>query len=511
MMGRFIPCFPRASFDAYFPYFSNKQSRKTIKRGVILLTSMLFLADALALASACLNANRRQDEQGVTLEPDKPIRREISGSETHSYRITLEAGQFFRAVVDQQGVNLLLTLYGPDGKKICDLDSPVGAQGSEPVSLIAETSGSYRLEVRAWQQNAPKGRYEAKVEELRMATPQDKAYVIAERAFAEATLTNQGTAESLRKAIGKYLEVVKLWKALGDRRQEAYTLTAIGRFHSNLAEYLPALDYYNQSLPLRRAVSDRSGEAVTRYNIARAQRDLNNLAEAREQIEASIAIIEALRTNVASQGLRTSYLASVADESGLADLVRLRFSRLEADEIARLADNKLKLAALDFAASRALATSDEISQYRIVHFATHGLINNLHPGLSGVVLSLVDEQGRPQNGFLRLYEIYNLKLEADLVVLSACQTALGKEFKGEGMIGLTRGFMYAGAPRVVASLWQVDDRATAEMMKRFYRQMLAEGQRPAAALRAAQVSMWQDKRWQAPHNWAAFTFQGEWK
>ena len=98
-----------------------------------------------------------------------------------------------------------------------------------------------------------------------------------------------------------------------------------------------------------------------------------------------------------------------------------------------------------------------------------------------------------------------------MVVLSACQTALGKEIKGEGLVGLTRGFMYAGAPRVVASLWQVDDRVTAELMKRFYQGMLGLGLRPAAALRAAQSSMWQDKRWQAPHNWAAFTFQGEWK
>src|SRR5262249_47237913 len=116
-----------------------------------------------------------------------------------------------------------------------------------------------------------------------------------------------------------------------------------------------------------------------------------------------------------------------AGESGLADLVRVRFSRLGGDEICRLAADKMKLEALCFVANRALATSAEISQYRFVHFATHGLINNLHPEVSGVVLSLVDDQGRPQNGFLRLYDIYNLKLGADLVVLSACQTALGKE------------------------------------------------------------------------------------
>lgn len=198
-------------------------------------------------------------------------------------------------------------------------------------------------------------------------------------------------------------------------------------------------------------------------------------------------------------------------ESGLASLRRLRFSRQEADEIVRLAANDTKLAAVDFEANRKLATSAELGQYRVVHFATHGLINNQHPELSGIVLSLVDEKGQPQNGFLRLYDLYNLKLSADLVVLSACQTALGKEIKGEGLVGLTRGFMYAGAPRVVASLWQIDDRASAEFMKRFYDGMLVRKLRPAAALRAAQTSMQKDKRWHQPHYWAAFTIQGEWR
>jgi CHAT domain-containing protein/tetratricopeptide (TPR) repeat protein len=198
------------------------------------------------------------------------------------------------------------------------------------------------------------------------------------------------------------------------------------------------------------------------------------------------------------------------DGSGVA-LRRLRFSRQEAEEITRYANGSAKLEALDFAANRSLATSAELSQYRIVHFATHGIINNDHPELSGIVLSLVDEKGHPQNGFLRLYDLYNLRLSADLVVLSACQTAFGKDIRGEGLISLTRGFMYAGAPRVVASLWQVDDRASAELMKRFYENMLGRGLRPAAALRAAQVELLNDKRWRAPHYWAAFTIQGEWK
>src|SRR5207237_2551887 len=132
------------------------------------------------------------------------------------------------------------------------------------------------------------------------------------------------------------------------------------------------------------------------------------------------------------------------------------------------------------------------------HFATHGLLNSQHPELSGVVLSLVNKNGSTIDGFLRLQDIYNLKLNADLVVLSACNTALGKEVRGEGLIGLTRGFMYAGAPRVIASLWKVDDAATAELMSIFYRKMLVENLRPAAALRRAQNDLMKQLRWKSP-------------
>jgi len=192
-------------------------------------------------------------------------------------------------------------------------------------------------------------------------------------------------------------------------------------------------------------------------------------------------------------------------------LERLFYSRDEAEAIYAVAPAGAGFKALDFRANRETATNADLSNYRIIHFATHGLLNAEHPELSGLVLSLVDEKGQPQDGFLRLHEIYNLKLNAELVVLSACQTALGKEIKGEGLIGLTRGFMYAGAPRVVASLWKVEDVATSELMKRFYRAMLQQKQRPAAALRAAQLEMMQRKRWQSPFYWAAFTLQGEWK
>lgn len=197
--------------------------------------------------------------------------------------------------------------------------------------------------------------------------------------------------------------------------------------------------------------------------------------------------------------------------TGRAGLSRLPFSREEAAAIAALAPASQVLQATGFQASRATATKEELGRYRFVHFATHGLLNAEHPELSGLVFSLVNEAGQSQDGWLRLHEIYNLKFNAELVVLSACQTALGKEVKGEGLIGLTRGFMYAGAPRVAASLWQVDDLATAELMKRFYTGMLKDKLKPAAALRAAQLGLLNQKRYATPFYWAAFVLQGDWR
>jgi CHAT domain-containing protein/predicted negative regulator of RcsB-dependent stress response len=193
-------------------------------------------------------------------------------------------------------------------------------------------------------------------------------------------------------------------------------------------------------------------------------------------------------------------------------LSRLPGSRQEAELIMQLAPGEAGMLAVDFEANRATATSAELSKYRIVHFATHGILNDIHPELSGIVLSLFDKDGRPQDGFLRLHDIYNLKLPADLIVLSACNTGLGKDIKGEGLVGLTRGFMYAGAKRVVASLWKVDDEATAELMKLFYQHMLKEKMTASSALRTAQGEIRQARvQWRAPYYWAGFVLQGDWK
>ncbi|MEG4208787.1 tetratricopeptide repeat protein [Microcoleus sp. S13_B4] len=190
---------------------------------------------------------------------------------------------------------------------------------------------------------------------------------------------------------------------------------------------------------------------------------------------------------------------------------RLKFTRQEAQIIQALVPANSRTESLDFEASRATATSSNLSQYKIIHFATHGLVNSTHPELSGVILSLVDEKGNPSNGFLRLTDIFNLKLAANLVVLSACQTGMGQIVQGEGMVGLTRGFMYAGAQRVVVSLWSVDDEGTATLMSSFYQGMLQKGLTPAAALRAAQLEMLKQEKWKFPYYWAAFNLQGEWR
>lgn len=196
-------------------------------------------------------------------------------------------------------------------------------------------------------------------------------------------------------------------------------------------------------------------------------------------------------------------------------LRRLAFSREEAGAIASLVGAARSRTFMDFEASRASATGDGLSRFRYVHFATHSFVNNRRPELSGIVLSLVDKEGRAQDGFLRLQDIYRMRLPAELVVLSACRTAVGREVRGEGLMSLTRGFMYAGARRVAASLWKVDDAATAELMERFYRQLLtgpASGRpTPAAALRLAQLELMRMPNRRSPFYWAAFTLQGEWR
>ncbi len=195
----------------------------------------------------------------------------------------------------------------------------------------------------------------------------------------------------------------------------------------------------------------------------------------------------------------------------LRNIQRLPNTQQEAQQILSLVPPNQREAACSFAANYETVTKPQklpLDKYRNVVFATHGFINSSNPQLSGLVLSLVDNKGQARDGFLRLHDIFNLQLNADLVVLSACQTGLGEDIRGEGLVGLTRGFMYAGTRRVITSLWNVDDASTAKLMTSLFQKTLKEQQTPAAALRSAQLQLWQTNP--EPRYWAAFTLQGEW-
>ena len=203
--------------------------------------------------------------------------------------------------------------------------------------------------------------------------------------------------------------------------------------------------------------------------------------------------------------------ASAPADDG-APLPRLRFSRLEATQIAALVAAAKRSVALDFEASKSSLDARPLAGYGVLHFATHAILDDTRPALSAIALSRFDAAGKPAaDAFLRLHEIYNLNLQARLVTLSACRSAAGKPLAGEGLMSITRGFLYAGAASVLAALWDIDDRATAELMRRFYEGFLTRGMAPAAALRAAQQGIRATPGWEHPYYWAGFALQGEWR
>jgi CHAT domain-containing protein len=218
-----------------------------------------------------------------------------------------------------------------------------------------------------------------------------------------------------------------------------------------------------------------------------------------------------IQSAVADVAGSTPTPAANASMEGL-PLARLNGTRVEADQISKLAKASGGQADvwLDLDANEENLGTRDISKYRIIHVATHGLLNAERPQFTGVVLSLVGNKTR--DGFVRTDEVFNLRLGSPLVMLSACETGLGKEKRGEGVMGLTRAFMYAGAPTVGVSLWSVADKSTADLMTDFYQRLLSTSAATTSsgALRGAQLAMISGKKYSAPFYWAPFVLVGDW-
>jgi CHAT domain-containing protein len=228
-----------------------------------------------------------------------------------------------------------------------------------------------------------------------------------------------------------------------------------------------------------------------------------------------LGIQSALSDVAGATGQEASANAESAKMQGL-PLARLVGTRTEAEQIFKLAKTSGTQADvwLDLDASEGNLESRDVSKYRVLHIATHGLLNAERPQFTGLVLSLVGN--KTEDGFLRTDEVFNLRLGSPLVMLSACETGLGKEKRGEGVMGLTRAFMYAGAPTVGVTLWSVADKSTADLMTDFYRRLLskpgiASSSSASAAMRDAQLAMISGKKYSAPFYWAPFVLVGDWR
>jgi hypothetical protein len=233
-------------------------------------------------------------QESISLEPGKPIERELSGGQSHSYKITMTSGQYLHIVVEQRGIDVTVALFTPDGKKIIEVDSEPVTEGSETISAIAEAAGAYRIEVRSANKTAQTGRYEIKVQELREATAEDKYRAAAESRSREAKLLRQGTLEERRKGIEKYQEALELYRRAGDSRGEAETLVSTGMVHRSLGETQKALEKYNEALPILRATGYREVEALCLFSIGAVYSSLGEAQKALDKYNEVLPIIRAI-------------------------------------------------------------------------------------------------------------------------------------------------------------------------------------------------------------------------
>ena len=208
-----------------------------------------------------------QDEDPTLLEIGKPLLRSIAGGQAHSYKIVASAGDYLNVVVDQRGVDVVVSLFAPNGKKVLQVDNPNGAYGSEPLLTIADATGPYRVEIKTFPGSKNAGSYEVQLQELRAASDEDKSRVplvqAAQRALDQAVQLANQSPDAARRAIAIYEEAVTLWRRLKEPYWEALSLSNLAQIFDFLDTDEKAVDYYNQALLLQKAVADNRGAATT--------------------------------------------------------------------------------------------------------------------------------------------------------------------------------------------------------------------------------------------------------
>lgn len=245
------------------------------------------------------------------LTTGQAIERELKGDEAHSYNLALTAGQYLRVVVEQKGVDVVVTLFDPNGKKAAEVDSPNGTQGPEPISMIAETSGIYRLEVRSLEKTAT-GFYGVKIGELRIATINDKNRVAAEHFLIEAnSLQAERNITSLQNAIKKYETALSLFRAIEDRKREAETLNIIGEVYFSIREMAKALNYFEEAALVFRVIEDHKGEATALHTASVLYNSSGEFGKSIEILNRSLLLWKKLNDKFgeanALNGLATNY------------------------------------------------------------------------------------------------------------------------------------------------------------------------------------------------------------
>lgn len=230
---------------------------ETLRVSAAILAFNVILAVGLVYLPST-HAQQKDKKQSVALEVGKPIESQITSGQTQRYAISASGGQYIRIVVEQFGIDVAVAVFTSDGKKLVEIDSSNGTHGNEIVSIIAETSGAYRIEVHSSAKDPARGKYAARIEELRAATEQDKKAIAAQTLFiAGEQLRAQEDAESVHKALTKYKEALAFYRDMGDQRGEAKTLYRIGHIYSAFGEMPKMLDSFSHALPLVRAVGDR--------------------------------------------------------------------------------------------------------------------------------------------------------------------------------------------------------------------------------------------------------------